>query len=246
MPVEDYSETFTVPFYECDPAGNIHLSALMNHLVLCSEQQLVHLQLGPEFMLGLGMGWVTTQYQIEIQRLPMLHENVRAVTRATQYNKFFCYRDFWLYDEQGNQLAFVRSIWVVISFATRKMIHLPTEVTERIASEFKPEVVRFPRIPKVDWTIDTDAAKSFRVRYFDIDSNRHVNNAHYFDWMLDSLSLDFLKSHVIESMSIKYDNEVRYGDEVVSRVELKDNQSQHQITNGSQLAAESLITWRQK
>lgn len=244
MSVQDYSETFTVPFYECDPSGTLHLSALMNHLVLCSEQQLTSLDAGPEFMLNLGMGWVTTQYQIEITRLPQLHEQVRVVTRATQYNKFFCYRDFWLYDDQDNELAFVRSVWVVISFATRKMVHLPAVLTAKISSEFKPEVVRFPRIPKVDWTKADNLNKVFRVRYFDIDTNHHVNNAHYFDWMLDSLPLAFLKSHTVKSMSIKYDNEVTYGDEIVSRAQLTELTSHHQIRNGEQLAAEATITWQ--
>lgn len=244
MSVEDYSETFTVPFYECDPAGTLHLSALMNHLVLCSEQQLTALDAGPEFMLGLGLGWVTTQYQIEITRLPQLHEHVRVVTRATQYNKFFCYRDFWLYDDQDHELAFVRSIWVVISFASRRMVQLPEELTSKISSEFKSEVVRFPKIPKITWDEKTALNKIFRVRYFDIDTNHHVNNAHYFDWMLDSLPLDFLKSHTVKSMSIKYDNEVTYGDEIVSRAALIDLTSHHQILNGKQLASEAIITWQ--
>ena len=132
----------------------------------------------------------------------------------------------------------------MISFATRKMVHLPEVLTAKISSEFKPEVVRFPRIPKVDWAKADNLNKVFRVRYFDIDTNHHVNNTHYFDWMLDSLPLAFLKSHTVKSMSIKYDNEVTYGDEIVSRAQLTELTSHHQIRNGEQLAAEATITWQ--
>lgn len=244
MAIETYAEDFVVPFYECDPTGTLHLSAMMNHLVLASERQLTSLGVGPIFMGTLGLGWVTTQYEIKITRLPKQHEHVTAETRATQYNKFFCYRDFWLHDDAGAELAFVRSIWVVIDLKARKMIRLPAELTEKIASGFKPEVIRFPRIEKVDWEAETVLAKIFRVRYFDIDSNHHVNNAHYFDWMLDSLPLEFLKTHTIDSMSIKYDNEVTYGNEISSQATQSELLTQHRIMSGDQLAAEAKINWR--
>lgn len=244
MVVERYSEDFQVPFYECDPSGTLHLSALMNHLVLASEHQLTNLDAGSIFMSTLGLGWVTTQYEIRISRLPRQHEHVTATTRATQYNKFFCYRDFWLYDSQGNELAFVRSMWVVLDLKTRRMVRLPDDLTKKIASEFSPEVIRFDRIEKLDWSHESVMAKTFRVRYFDIDSNRHVNNAHFFDWMLDSLPLDFLKGHAIESMSIKYDNEVTYGSEISSQAVQNQLITHHRIMNGDQLAADAIIHWR--
>ena len=38
----------------------------------------------------------------------------------------------------------------------------------------------------------------YRVRFYDIDSNQHVNNAMYFNWIIDVLGYDFLTTHIPE------------------------------------------------
>jgi hypothetical protein len=60
-----------------------------------------------------------------------------------------------------------------------------------------------------------------RVRRCDLDMNRHVNNASYLRWILEDVP-----SHVCEGafacgVDIEYRAECGYGDEVVSRSELR-------------------------
>ncbi|WP_125767496.1 acyl-[acyl-carrier-protein] thioesterase [Lapidilactobacillus wuchangensis] len=247
MTVSYYSEKFQVPFFECDAQGMMHLSALMDHLVLASEHQLQEFGAGPTQLAAMKLGWVTTEYQINIQRLPKQHEFVTAKTGVPQFNKFFCYRDYFLIDEAGDEIVTIHSIWVIMSFATRRMIQLPVkELHLDDCSEYSAAVVRFPKIAKRDWN-QADYQKDYQVRYFDIDSNRHVNNVHYFDWMLDSLPGEFLRDHQITTMLIRYERETRYGEEIVSQTQLEQAPAlttYHRITRGDDVAAEASVTWQ--
>ncbi len=249
MTVSYYSEKFQVPFFECDAQGTMHLSALMDHLVLASEHQLQEFGAGTTQLAAMALGWVTTEYQIEIERLPRQHEFVTAKTGVPQFNKFFCYRDYFLLDEHSHPIVTVHSIWVIMSFATRRMIQLPVaELHLDACSDYSAAVVRFPKLVKRDWTA-VDYQKDYQVRYFDIDSNRHVNNVHYFDWMLDSLPGDFLRDHQISTMLIRYERETRYGENIVSQTQLTETPAlttAHRITRGTEVAAEADVTWQKR
>lgn len=247
MTIDYYQESFQVPFYECDPQGDMHLSAAMNHLILASERQLSKLGVGPKELSDRRLGWVTTEYEIEITALPRQHDHVQAKTAALQYNKFFCYRDYWLLAQTGETLVHVRSIWIMMSYQNRKMAKLPDDLTAKMGSRYDSAVQRLPRLQPFE-NQTQDLQKQYQVRYFDIDANQHVNNAHYFDWMLDCLPATWLKTHQIKQMQLRYEHEVRYGEQIHSRAKLDQKQqvSQHQITKDSAIAAQAQVQWQHR
>ncbi len=73
----------------------------------------------------------------------------------------------------------------------------------------------------------------------------HVNNSKYFDWMIDPLGFDFLSGHVPEKIYLKYIKEVMYGVDVLSRADMRDKTSHHEIKTASN-HAQAEITWREK
>lgn len=56
-----------------------------------------------------------------------------------------------------------------------------------------PVAKRIPRLKRPQ-KLDENGSiikKNYQVRYFDLDANHHVNNARYFDWLLDPLGRVF-------------------------------------------------------
>mgnify|MGYP000688892819 FL=1 len=53
------------------------------------------------------------------------------------------------------------------------------------------KLLRGPRYKALENPIET----LYRVRYFDLDMNGHVNNSKYLEWMLDVFDLDFLTKY---------------------------------------------------
>ena len=87
----------------------------------------------------------------------------------------------------------------------------------------------------------------YRVRFFDIDGNQHVNNAIYFNWLLDVLGYDFLTTHQPKKILVKFDKEVEYGQEVESHYEIVEQENQlktrHEIRIDGQTYCEANIDW---
>lgn len=247
MAASEFATSHRVVYYEADDTGHLTLAMLMDLFVLVSEDQNNALGLTTDFVQAHGVGWVVTQYHIQVTALPKIGDQVTLKTRATAYNKYFAYREYWLMDVNGNELAYAEGIWVTMSYATRKITAIPAEVMAPYQSEAS---VRLPRLPRPA-RLTEDASlvdKPYTVRYFDIDENGHVNNAHYFDWMLDVLPADFLRTHQPTDIRIRYENEVKYGQPVMSRCVAPTAElvSQHMVNSGDVLAASATIQWRQR
>ena len=73
-----------------------------------------------------------------------------------------------------------------------------------------------PRFPRLRAQDNYEKKRIYRARYDDLDTNHHVTNSHYFSWFIDMLDRDFLKNHVVETIDIKFDKEVYYGERVYS------------------------------
>jgi len=242
MSAKLFTEPHRVVYYEADDTGHLTIAMLINLLVLVSDDQGIELGMDTDHIQSLGVGWVVTQYHLQVTRLPKIGEQVILKTRATSYNRYFAYRESWLEDAQGETLAYTEGIWVTMSFANRKIATIPTELMTPYESEKTSRIPRLPRPERLDETA-TMLTKPYTVRYFDIDNNGHVNNAHYFDWLLDTLPADFLRHHQPTDVRIRFENEVKYGHQVVSEVVQTATTTQHQIKLGTTIAAIATVTW---
>lgn len=244
-----YSEEHRITYYECDRTGRATLATLINIAVLASEDQSDALGLTTAFVQSHGVGWVVTQYAMEITRMPRQDEVVTIAVRGTAYNAYFAFREFWIRDAQGNQLAYITSIWVTMSQAERRMVKILPELVAPYQSEAVKRIPRLPRPIKFEETPQT-ISKPYHVRFFDIDPNRHVNNAHYFDWLVDTLPAEFLLQHDLRHVNVRYENEVKYGHVVDAQVNILPGEQADQVTTshlikvGTEKCCEVTIQWQ--
>ncbi len=240
-----YSEKYQIQLFEANANGKISLAMMMNIMLAISEHQLDNLGISQQKLVqNYHVGWVITQYHIDVKRAPKVGETIVASTEATGYNRFFCYRDFWIHDAAGNELVSVHSTFVMMDINTRKIIPVIKEIVDKFDLEQSKHIVRFPRIPHLD-KAKPIISQDYRVRYFDIDSNGHVNNTRYFDWMQDVLGYDFLQNHVIKTADVRYEREVHYGEIAKSEAQIIDaNTTLHRIMNNDEVAAETKFTWQ--
>lgn len=238
-----YAEPHQVTYYEGDTKNQMTLAMLLNVAILVSERQNDQLGLTNEVVHGYNVGWVVTQYQIEIERMPQVDETVIFGTTATGYNKYFCYRDYWVEDATGKRLVTIHSSWVLMSYETRSMVSvIPALVQPYAAPEIKG-IKHFPRVHHVD-TVNAEQ-QEYRVRYYDIDANHHVNNVHYFDWMFDHLGMAYLSNHDLVRVNIRYEHELTAGDIASSHYQLDGLTSQHLINNTAGKCAEAEVVWQE-
>lgn len=245
-----YATTHEVAYYECDVNGTMTFPAMISASIKVSEEQSDSLNRGTKFVHSFGLTWILTNYQLEITRLPRVGEVLTIATMAMEYNKYFCYRHFWIEDAFGNELVKIEAVFALMDIKNRKMASVPEEIIAPYESEKVKRIRRYPKIEK----IQTGTYLPYRVRFYDIDSNHHVNNAVYFNWMIDVLGRDFLTTHVPVYVIVRYDKEVEYGNEITSHFEIlpptKDSDglivTRHEIRLGEDLCCEANIKWQEK
>jgi len=240
-----YTAPHEVSYYECDVNGTMTLSAMIAIAIKVSEDQSDQLNRGSDFVRSFGLTWIVTNYQFFIERLPKVGEKIYISTQAQEYNKYFCYRNFWLTTEEGEELVRIETIFVLMNIETRKLSRVVDEIIAPFESQKITKIKRFGKLEK----IVAGESLPYRVRFFDIDSNHHVNNAVYFHWILDVLGRDFLTSYVPKTITIRYDKEVEYGNEIASVVEKIDQDqamcTRHAIMIHEETCCEALIEWKE-
>lgn len=240
---QEFSEQHRVVYYDTEVTGEMGIGKLVDMMMLASEDHSDSVGVTTKKVLGLGLGWVITQHLLTVNRLPKNNEVVTVKTKAASYNPYFCYRDFWVKAADGTTLAKMHTVFVLMDQEKRKITRIVPELVAPFESEFTKKIER-NRLPKAPQTIT--ARHDYGVRFMDIDSNHHVNNVHYFDWMLDVLGADFLIKHRLKEMNIQYKQEVRYGQVATSEVEISGLTTNHQIKVGSELSCLATCQWEER
>lgn len=238
-----------VKYYECDTSGHPTLAMIVAMLILASEADNKENGVGLKRAGQYGGGWVIINYEGTLaEKQPVKGEEVILGTRVRAYNRFFVIRDFWVKDLAGNYYAKVSGTFVFMNLAKRKIMTIPQEMIDTFQMD---ETKRLPRLEKPSLPEDQTgwAKRDYRVRYFDIDGNQHVNNAHYFEWMMDVLDGDFLRTHQVVKMQTEFAHEVLYGQTVTSTgstpVEKEGLMvTHHQITCQGQESARATFYWQ--
>ena len=251
MKLTQDAQTFEMPhlltYYECDETGHPSMSMLLSMISMVSDEHSMSLGLGIDEVQTTGGTWVVSGYEGQLNNdQPHFGETIILGTRAVAYNRFFAVREFWVMDKEHQvEYARFKSIFVFMNLKTRRMESIPPALIEPFKS---PLVKRIPRLKRPHKLVETVAVveQEYRVRYFDLDANHHVNNARYFDWLLDPLGREFLQGHQLRSFSLQYLQEVRDGETIKSRVNqpsADEATSYHQIARGDQVAARAEIKW---
>ncbi|WEV70492.1 thioesterase [Lactobacillus sp. ESL0785] len=242
-----YSEQKHIEFYECDENQHLKLPAMVDLMMSVSEHQLSKGDASTNALTARGLGWVVTQYHIEVTNLPQPNDQITVTTNAVGYNRFLEYRDFTFSDNQGNELIKVKSEWVLFDLKKRKMVATDEKMMTELGIPLLKKLPRFPRLrPQKEY----QTKQQYRVRYDDLDTNHHMTNGHYFSWFIDTLPREFLQQHLVQTIEIKFNQEVTYGQKPFACVQLEDNEdgikSFHLIEDeAGNSRAVCELTWRQ-
>lgn len=237
-----YAKQHSVRYYECDTQARMTLQRLIQIAIDFSGEQVTKMNksIGRDIMGEEQLAWIIIQYEFEITRLPRAEETITIETEVGEYTKLFAKRFFTIYDENENVLLTIETLFSTFNVEKRKLGRIPSELFKNI--DGLEQVKRIKRQPAPERVAEVVGAKDYYVRYFDIDSNQHVNNSHYIEWSLDVLGSKFLQHHDITYANIKFEKEVHYGDTVLSEYSLIEEdeviKTAHRITNGEVVNSE--------
>jgi medium-chain acyl-[acyl-carrier-protein] hydrolase len=225
-----YQKQFQIRSYEVDARGKIKLATILNYLQDIASEHAARLGASVIDLFPRNLTWVLSRYHIEIFDYPSWGQTIQINTWPSAKINLFALREFEILNENNEKLAIATSSWMLLDFKRKQPVrpadHLnkyPHRGDRVIPDDFESIQV----IEKVDMELP------FRVRISDLDLNQHVNHVAYIEWALETLPADILKMHQPIKLEIAFRGEAFYGDRVLSRTQLLNDDQQpcflHQI-----------------
>ncbi len=203
-----------------------------------------------------GKTWVIVRTKMDFYRIPKWREKITFETFAQKGFKLFCPRVVKAADSNGNLIMNTMTHWVLMDLI-RKRPALPKIVEDKIGLKneslfLNPDIGKIKKFEEAN-KIEILEDKYFKPCYYDIDTNKHVNNVVYVRWLCESLTDDIELNYRIKSIDVQWESQTFEDDEVKVETAIEERSEDalsliHRITKKSdgKIAFEAASLWTRK
>lgn len=228
-----YSKSWEIFISQCSSNSKLKFTELSNLFQLTAAK---HSDLGGMSFFDMqsnNQAWVLSSMRLEVDKLPIWHEEVDVKTWIEKLDGVRSIRNIQML-QNGKPIAGASSLWVVLNTQKRR--------PEGIAIDHA-HLEKFPDLKatkldynKVDLKIKTEKICDYKVKHSDLDIVNHVNNVKYLEWCLDYLPENFLETYKINALDMNYLSELNLNDLVtIERSELIENKMYIYIKKDSKI-----------
>ncbi len=200
---------YLIHYYEADYRKRCLITSLLNYFqdlaFLHSDRQ----GAGLDYLADNKLAWVLYRLDARISKYPLYREKVTISTQVHSFVKFYAYRRFAVADAAGTAIAAADTVWLLVNTATKKPVKITGHMYEAFGvdnGEGSP--LQFEAIGELT---AADITHEYRVRYSDIDTNRHVNNVKYVDWAIETVPVNIIEDYCLTGVRVVYKQEATYG-----------------------------------
>lgn len=215
--------------YDVLPDGSMKPSAVQKYCQQIGLDDLSAYGASYQEMRKKSMVFVLMRLSMDFIKPVCSGEKLLVRTNAYKTDGVMFYRDYEFYRD-GEPVIAVDSRWVLINFETRALLRSSQYCYGMEESE---PAVQLPMIPRRIQLNGEDLKVKRTVHLTQTDENRHLNNCVYADILLDEAPVDLDKQR-IRTLSILFDHEAYWKDELELRYQKQDN--------GFLVAADDLTT----
>ncbi|MCH3917725.1 MAG: thioesterase [Spirochaetia bacterium] len=157
----------------------------------------------------IGCTWVITHTEMQIDRYPHWPEVVHMETWAQNPSGIFIPRSVRAYDKYGKRCFLAKTFWAILDTNTGRP-RVPSKIMEKLIqptdSERYPQHCALP--PRISRIIPKDIQEISHtqpdVTYGVTDSNHHVNNVAYINWLLTAMPNDFRDLYKVSQITVSW------------------------------------------
>ncbi|MFP4091616.1 MAG: acyl-[acyl-carrier-protein] thioesterase [Cyclobacteriaceae bacterium] len=205
-----HRQTFTIRSYDVDFRRQLRPDVLCSYFQEAASEHALRLGVGYRQLEEKGMFWVLSRLLLEVERMPVWHEEITIETWAKGTDRLFALRDFLVYNADGEILCRATSYWLILQMDSRRPLR-PDQFFNRLKHE---EDAVQTIVDKLSSASQEAEVNKLQVHYADLDHNRHVNNLRYIAWMFNCFDLAFFEQHQLRKMQINFLSEVREGEQI--------------------------------
>ena len=158
--------------------------------------------------------WMILRTRYEVIRQPKLFSDVTVRTWPIESRRIEFDRDYIMYDSEGNELIKGTSQWAILDVSDREKPQLIMARSFELGlEEYLPERALEGKFERLAPNFETDGEPYVtKSGYTDIDTNYHVNNIKYANFILNAISLPYEAE--IAAFRIDYLKEITDGSEI--------------------------------
>lgn len=201
-----------VKYSECNSHSRLTCHALLNYLQDSSTLHSEELGESGAQLREQDMAWILSFWQICIEDMPRLSEDITVETWPYSTKGLFGLRNFCVKNTEGKQMVKANSIWVLVNAHTGRPIRITDEVSSHYPDEPKLDMDYCDRkiaIPEV-----YEEKEPVKVPKYFIDTNNHMNNAKYVMVAEEYLPETF----AVKEIRVEYKKAAMLGDVIIPRV----------------------------
>ncbi len=207
-----YKKYFEVHYHEINRYQEVTPATLLNYL---GETALSHTEAAGYGLNRLGLddkGWVISRWLLNMEKYPHWEDQVQIETWACNFQRFYATREFLIKDKAGNVLGRATSLWIFLDIVKRRPVRIPEHIKQCYGTcPDKAVQTPFSDLSPIKFP---DVKREFTVRLSDIDTNEHVNNSKYVEWIMETIPLEIYNKSILTSLEIEYKKETYYGSDV--------------------------------
>lgn len=203
---------YLIHYYEVDYRKSCLITSLLNYFQDLAFLQSDRQGAGIDYLAGSKLAWVLYRLDARINRYPRYREKVTISTQVYSFVKFYAYRKFAVADEAGEVIASADTVWFLVNTDSKKPVKINGHMYEAFgvgSDERHPLAFEDP-----EELSQADITSEYKVRYGDIDTNRHVNNVKYVDWAIETVPLDTIEEYCLARVKVIYKKEATYGQSI--------------------------------
>lgn len=171
--------------------------AIMNFVEETAADHCAHIGRNVYDLQKQGLGWVLYAGCFHMNNYPKYREKIKIVTWISRFKGFQGIREYQVLSEDNKLCGGFRGLWLFFDLERRKPVTVEKIFYEQWALR-NQTAIDLEIIPSKNIITSPDLTKSFQVNRYDIDSNNHVNNVRYMQWLMESIPDEFYTKARIE------------------------------------------------
>lgn len=217
---------FEVHYHEVNPREEATSLTILRYL---EDAAIAHSE-----SVGYGVGrlkseqraWILNRWHLQIERYPVYGEKVIIETWPSNFERFYATREFLIINQNLEIIGRATSLWIFINTQSKRPLRIGPEFQDAYGLEpLRAIEDSFGQLHIAKESEDgCEREQTFLVRRSDIDTNGHVNNANYLQWMLEVIPEEIYQDKRLASLEIIYKKETTYGSSIRSRCYVKSSE----------------------
>ena len=242
-----FDKEFELRYFEMDKSGK---ASSVTMLTLLQETAADHCESIGHSLFSLvsqNLGWVLLSGIMEIDRYPEYKEKIIIRTWLSKYQSIRGIRENIIYDEDYNIIGKAKGLWLFFDIEKRR----PTKILKDFKEQWlscEETCIEHDISRKLNIINSAEYIKKFKVNLYDTDTNKHVNNIRYLQWLVESIPEEITDNYYLHSIDGRFIDEAQYGDVVVSLTNRSDYEDSFvhaiQIEGTEKICAVAKTVWK--